>query len=582
MPLKSSDTVFFSTADDTYVSFAATSLLSIREFLPEAELYILSRELSIESRFMLEANNIKYIELDLSKIFYSTWEYPIECFYIFAGPEIFERKGFKYSVYVDGDTLCQNNPLAALSTIRTIGTAQQTYGLAIDIFGEDWTKLKDMWVMEKDTASRPRVNTGVVYFNNKYTHKIDMLKKIGDLYDRCVTDGVPRKGDDSLFALFQMVYLRHKDILYLPCEYNYTMHHNPVVDPADKLVFLHFTKDKPWKPQPYTHQEQDLKIYDKYTKIWRKKYLSTKPSAWLGLYTSTNQVLKIYDALMMKSSKIFNELMHSSLGLKRNIALRRINRKKNAIKIYLWRSGEVDHHNFGDEVTKDIIGNIFGYRYQLTDIDNCELVAAGSILEIVRDRLGDNNIKVWGSGMMWAHGEVASKNVDVRALRGYVTSARYGLKCATGDPGILANVVYGKSKHKLRKIGLVAHYIDMDLPIVQKIIEDDRFILINPLGSPRQVAKDISACKAIASSSLHGLIFADSYGIPNMHVELSDRVAGGGYKFRDYYSGVGRQYLKLRSRDLLKDDILERIIENYDLPRDTLSIKRSLVKAFPY
>ena len=35
---------------------------------------------------------------------------------------------------------------------------------------------------------------------------------------------------------------------------------------------------------------------------------------------------------------------------------------------------------------------------------------------------------------------------------------------------------------------------------------------------------------------MHGLILADSYGIPNQWVRFGDRIIGGEYKYKDYYS----------------------------------------------
>ncbi len=55
-----------------------------------------------------------------------------------------------------------------------------------------------------------------------------------------------------------------------------------------------------------------------------------------------------------------------------------------------------------------------------------------------------------------------------------------------------------------------------------------------------EVCAEISACARILSSSLHGLVVADSYGIPNARLVLSNQIIGGDFKFRDYALGIGR------------------------------------------
>ena len=64
-------------------------------------------------------------------------------------------------------------------------------------------------------------------------------------------------------------------------------------------------------------------------------------------------------------------------------------------------------------------------------------------------------------------------------------------------------------------------------------------MLIDPLAPLPEYMAALSGCEAIASSSLHGIVFAHAYGIPAVHVQLSDRVLGEGFKFDDYRASIG-------------------------------------------
>ena len=48
----------------------------------------------------------------------------------------------------------------------------------------------------------------------------------------------------------------------------------------------------------------------------------------------------------------------------------------------------------------------------------------------------------------------------------------------------------------------------------------------------------------------HGLIVADSFHVPNMHVVFDERLKGDGYKFDDYYSAYGLPHIQ---RDLRQE-----------------------------
>jgi pyruvyltransferase len=94
---------------------------------------------------------------------------------------------------------------------------------------------------------------------------------------------------------------------------------------------------------------------------------------------------------------------------------------------------------------------------------------------------------------------------------------------------------------KTHKYGLIPHYVDKDDQWVreQKRIFGESAVIINIEGGILDVIEQISSCQFIFSSTLHGLICADTYGVPNARLVLSNNIIGGDFKFKDYRLGVG-------------------------------------------
>lgn len=76
----------------------------------------------------------------------------------------------------------------------------------------------------------------------------------------------------------------------------------------------------------------------------------------------------------------------------------------------------------------------------------------------------------------------------------------------------------------------------MKSPVIRNLLLNPIFKLLNVSDPPEKFFNDLFNCGYIASSSLHGLIFADSFQIPNMWFKIYDKLAGGDFKFNDYYS----------------------------------------------
>ena len=71
--------------------------------------------------------------------------------------------------------------------------------------------------------------------------------------------------------------------------------------------------------------------------------------------------------------------------------------------------------------------------------------------------------------------------------------------------------------------------------------------------------------RIILSSSLHGLILSDAYGIPNLWISVSNNIIGGDFKFLDYFSGVERHTnkpIKVEHNTRI-EDLIEQTIKQY-------------------
>lgn len=207
--------------------------------------------------------------------------------------------------------------------------------------------------------------------------------------------------------------------------------------------------------------------------------------------------------------------------------------------IYEWMM-EDGKKNFGDLLSRKIIEGILGERVTVAFGEDAEVVAIGSLMEgfLPGKNWFPNAQLIWGTGFMH-EGENVELKQTIAAVRGKLTAKRLNFNGPVGDPGLLASKFFSKSDKKNPQIGVLPHFSDKNSAAVQKLLDNPNFVFIDVQQSPERVIKEITSVSAIISSSLHGLIIADSFGIPNFWAPLSKRV--GQYKFDDYFSGVSRE-----------------------------------------
>ena len=193
------------------------------------------------------------------------------------------------------------------------------------------------------------------------------------------------------------------------------------------------------------------------------------------------------------------------------------------LAVWAWTGGVA---NFGDELGPHLLTRL-GYRVtRVESIGDADLLACGSLLETAAGQARPGAI-VWGSGLMYSD-PVDASALDVRAVRGRLTAAVLGVDVPTCDPGSLVPHFYRRPKVRHR-LGVVRHYVD-------KRKHPWADVVIDASDPVDEVIAAIGACGRIASSSLHGLVVAQAWGIPTLRLHHSD-VAGGDFKWSDWFSG---------------------------------------------
>lgn len=190
--------------------------------------------------------------------------------------------------------------------------------------------------------------------------------------------------------------------------------------------------------------------------------------------------------------------------------------------------------NFGDILTPYVL-DYCGVEYNMVSKpEQANAMCIGSIIH----KAIDNTI-VLGSGAMHSKHKL-NPNADYRFVRGPLTRQKVldsGASCPKiyGDPALLLPLFCEESK-KEYDIGIVPHYVDYE-EIKEKYPNYNIINLSNP--NPLEVAKEITKCRSIISTSLHGIIAAHAYGIPASWLLYSNKLKGNNIKFRDYFASVG-------------------------------------------
>lgn len=194
--------------------------------------------------------------------------------------------------------------------------------------------------------------------------------------------------------------------------------------------------------------------------------------------------------------------------------------------------------NFGDDLSPWLFEKLIGMEIQQNIGKIASYIAVGSIIKRVR-----NQSIVWGTGSFGNEKPyMFNRNAEYLAVRGPLTRSRLidrDIECPRiyGDPALLTPMVYYPAIEKKYEIGLVLRWSETEW--LGKSVGPGVKLIDLGTRNVEDVLDQILSCKYIITSSLHGLIIADAYGIPNAWLS-SNSPAGFEFKFYDYFLSVDK------------------------------------------
>lgn len=179
------------------------------------------------------------------------------------------------------------------------------------------------------------------------------------------------------------------------------------------------------------------------------------------------------------------------------------------------------------------------------------------------------NSIIWGSGVQLPTEEITYKGKIIKpkkvlAVRGPLTRKyllERNIDCPEiyGDPALLFPRYYKPSTEKKYKCGVIPHFKDKKSNLVRTLIKNHEFHLIDiqDVTDWRKFINEINSCEFILSSSLHGIIIADAYNIPNSWIEFDNKNLKR-FTFIDYFLAVKKDIEEpdTISNESTKDEIL--------------------------
>lgn len=280
--------------------------------------------------------------------------------------------------------------------------------------------------------------------------------------------------------------------------------------------------------------------------------------------------VKVKSRLGNKSKKFLAKLLYPSRNsyILFNVSNRA---KSKRVNLNYWSESE----NLGDLLSPVIVDYMLAQKGISRNVEVSQrrhFYSIGSILTA-----GQQDATVWGSGILNASltYRLENRKLDIRSVRGPLTRVvlmdyGYSVPEVYGDPAILLPEVYHPSVGRPKfRLGVVLHKDDS---FHQKISSAHCINISIRTSDYKDFVNQLVNAEMIVSSSLHGIILAEAYGVKAILLRPQVDM----FKYYDYYYSTGRQTFPIADTP---EEALN--MTPAELP-DFTGIRKQLKEAFPF
>ena len=297
---------------------------------------------------------------------------------------------------------------------------------------------------------------------------------------------------------------------------------------------------------------------------------------------------------MKKTEKLYREILCVIKANHIKACYPQLKAEKNRVNLWeldmsrQYNSDKMGSYNLGDYLARVVVEFMLKGKGLSLESE----VSHTKFLNSIGSNLGMSyqNATIWGSGfekeLPWMKNILQRRplrKLDVRAVRGPLTYA-YLKKlnqipppisnCNSikyGDPAILMPFIYNPEVEKETNYIIIPQYVTESR--LRKTYSDDLIVSMKT-DDYKHVIDRIKSSKLVISSSLHGIILAECYGVPAVFFRGLHK--NSDFKYKDYYYSTNRF-------DFPIANTVEEALETKPLPiPDFSGLQQGLLDSFPY